>query len=125
MAKVVLYLSIVNESQTPVNKTSEIVDSLPTSDKVKPSTKKNYSFDYKYEFNDVQDINKCNKAFTSSWHAYEKTLHQMVQDSNFKVFLQYDITIYNLQYPVLCFDGYFTEFLSKAEAVFTVNLYNE
>jgi len=76
---------------------------------------------YTYEFLEVTDIEICNDAFIKEW-IEEKLLKNLIA-SGFKLELNYEITIYDYNYPSFYFKPHFLTMLSDLNIEFSLYFY--
>lgn len=79
-------------------------------------------FVYKYEFLNITDIEICNDAFMKEWGI--KKLRKLT-NSGFKLELNYEIIVYDYNYPSFYFQPHFSTILGNSNIEFSFYFYND
>ena len=86
---------------------------------------KETSFDYKYELTEITDIEDCNNKWLQEWGEHHEILNTLAKDFGFSLHLDYEIIIYNNEYPALYFQPEFMSFLGGIGITFSFYFYND
>ena len=136
--KIVVRFSLVSKEESSKNSISEILKKLPDSRsvflineerilkdvRIFPQLNQETSIDYEFELS-TYDIEDCNKDFVEYWQPFKNNLKTMTNINGYKLFLNYEVTVYDLHYPSFIFNPEFLSFLSGLGIEFSMYFYND
>lgn len=136
MAKIIVRFTICSELENSISLLEKNLISPPDVRKQKGEERilinggnsgRRYSrteFIYVYEFLDISDVEICNNAFIKEWEKEKKALKKVI-GHGFNLELNYEVTIYNNNYPSLYFLPDFLNLLSNLKIEFSLYFYND
>jgi hypothetical protein len=83
------------------------------------------SYDYEYSFENIVDIDIPNNLFYDKWKDNIDVLKKLVTDYKYQLSVDYQITIFNLEYPSLFFQSKYLSFLGELSAILSFYYYND
>lgn len=83
------------------------------------------AFDYRYELKEVTDIEVCNEKWLSEWGNDLEALHKLHNEHGFNLDLNYEVTLFNNEFPSFYFQPDFTSFIGKVGIQFSLYFYND
>jgi len=84
-----------------------------TTGKLSGVVPKSSSFNYCKVYNNIFNVEDCNKSFISDWRSQKSNLQKLHDEFDVDFVLDYEIVIYNSQYPSFVFYKDFIKFLSS------------
>jgi len=139
MANVVLRFSIYSNNNDNVKSIYTLKEKLPIPvsfylkgdpvimNKITPPgrLRKETSFDYKYEINEIDQIQVCSEIWLNTWRDKVDILQLAKKEFEFELSLNYEITIFEYNYPELYFDPDFLLLLGEVGIVLSFYFYQE
>jgi hypothetical protein len=132
--KIVVRFSLVSKEESSKNSISEILKKLPDPRSVflineerilnDGQLNQETSIDYEFELS-TYDIEDCNKEFVEYWQSFKNNLKTMTNINGYKLFLDYEVTVYDLHYPSFIFNPEFLSFLLGLGIEFSMYFYND
>jgi len=90
---------------------------LPT-----PNTKTLINFTSAYS---TYEIDECTDSFLKYWNTYYDSLNIIIKKYGYSLYLNFEITVYNLHYPALIFKKEFIDFISNLNIELSFYFYND
>ncbi len=92
--------------------------------RILPKLNEKTTFTFEYSFR-TDDINECNEKIQKIWSERSKNLQLITAKFNYKIELNYEITVYDLHYPFINFSQSFLNFLSTHSISMSHYFYND
>ena len=139
MANIILRFSFYTKKEYSNNELVALKAILPQTDRItimgsdilhyitnEPLGKKHLetSFEYWHEFTEVCKIDMCNTKWLDIWETKIDILKKIKEDYQFDINLDYEITIFDSDYPELYFSPNFLLFLGQNGVVLSFYYYN-
>ena len=86
---------------------------------------KEKSITYVKTFKNIFDIEVCNNYFIESWSTHKHNIDKLKSQFDFDLVLDYELTIYNFNYPSLYFYPNFNSLISDLGVIFSMYFYND
>ena len=135
-ADIVIRFSIVSENSIPESNIGEVLSFLPKPESIyiigkeriltnkKTIINKETSINYLFNCS-TYEIEDCDKLFLEQWHFYTDALRKIAKNQQYKFFLNYEVTVYNLDYPAFVFYPDFIAFVADLNINFSMYFYND
>jgi hypothetical protein len=81
------------------------------------------AFDYRYELKGITDIEVCNEKWLSEWSKDVDVLLKLYTEHGFFLDLNYEVTLFNNEFPSFYFQSDFTSFIGKIGIKFSLYFY--
>ena len=81
------------------------------------------AYSYRYEFKAVNDLEICNSKWFSEWEKDQEILKSLQSEYGFNLYLNYEITVYEDNFPSLYFQPRFLAFLGNTSIEFSIYFY--
>lgn len=137
-ANIIIRLELVSTSKSSIDNIDEVLTLLPkpyyhhlideirnlkdgrVSQKPNENTLINFTNNYT-----EYDLENCNEKFLNFWNEYYDNLKKISNIFNYKILLNYEITVYDLHYLSLIFKKKINDFISNLDIELSLYFYND
>lgn len=83
------------------------------------------AYTYNYELKDISDIEQCNAKWLSEWEKEIDLLCKLREEYGFSLDLNYEVTIFNNNFPSFFFQPKFSSIIGKTGIQFSFYFYTD